>query len=211
MKKFTKKQPGFTFVELLFAIVVMGTMFSLALVVFIGMLRFYVFAGTVRQNQENSRNVLTSISKEIRFGELLVPNTSQLSGNSVCVYNNDTNKTVLIEFSSNTIKKYESKSTFATLALAKTQLSSSACSISDTQSDIYNLLPPNSYVVSFNINLTRGAKSEAFTDVAAVTINLVNITKSSNSVLVDGNKCNPKDIYCNSLTLNTAVGIRGGE
>ena len=80
-----RTRPGFTFIELLFAIVVMGTMFALALVVFVGMLRFYVFAGSVRTNQENARNVLDTISRDVRFGQLIEPSGSG-SSTTLCVY-----------------------------------------------------------------------------------------------------------------------------
>ena len=89
-----KKQPGFTFIELLFAIVVMGVMFSLALVVFVGMLRFYVFAGSVRQNQENGRNVLDTITREARFAKLVTPTQAGQTTNKLCFFDPNTKKII---------------------------------------------------------------------------------------------------------------------
>lgn len=218
MKRTTKKKPGFTFVELLFAIVVMGTMFSLALVVFTRMLSFYVFAGSVRQNQENSRNLLDSISREIRFGQLLTPSDTAPTQAEICIYSPESKKTLLYKFESNQINKYESKITFETYKAALDNIgvgTATACNPSpDTNISIKSSLLASSSVkvVGFNVIRTQGAKSQAFTTAKAVTINLKSITKSStNPPLVGGVDCANNDIYCNSLILNTAINIKGGN
>ena len=52
MKILRKHQSGFTFVELIFAITIMGSMLAIAMVVVIGTLRFYVFSNQVRQSNQ---------------------------------------------------------------------------------------------------------------------------------------------------------------
>lgn len=198
------KKSGFTFVELLFAIVVMGTMFGLALTVFIGMLRFYVFANTVRQNQENSRNILDTISRDVKFGKLLIPYQSSPSATQLCVYSPESNKTILYSLSNGNITKYTSNSVFATFAEAVTQRGSGSCSTTNSTSATLTLT--NTKVLTFNVNFTDGANNKAFTDVASATIEFVNITGKD----VNGN-CITSDIYCNKLTLNTAINFRGGD
>ena len=87
MKNNTKhsKNQGFTIIELMFAIVILGGMLSLTMVIIVGMLRFYVFAGQVRKNQANGRETLDSITREIRFGKLISPSGSAATSD-VCVF-----------------------------------------------------------------------------------------------------------------------------
>lgn len=202
------KKSGFTFVELLFAIVVMGTMFGLALTVFIGMLRFYVFANSVRQNQENSRNILDTISRDIKFGKLLLPASSDNSiSNKLCVYSPETNRTVLYERDPVSRKLYKYTSSdppFPTFQDAKNALPASACSKNASTKAEISL--SNTQVIAFETAFVGGASTVAYLDVASVTIKFVNITGRA-----DGDNCMTSDIYCNKLTLNSAINIRGGD
>jgi prepilin-type N-terminal cleavage/methylation domain-containing protein len=219
MSKFIKKHPGFTFVELLFAIVVMGILFSIALVVFVGMLRFYVFAGSVRQNQENGRNVLDSITRDIRFGQLLYPTTFSATGEQrVCIYNPQSKYMTGYYYDSSvnpkTLKKVTSNSAYQSFNEAKTAnntvitpTANSVCSGSDTASDI---LAKNMYPTGFNVIKTKGADPnvDIYGNIAAVTIEFSFITQTAGSV---GSVCEVRNIYCSKITYNTAVELRGGD
>jgi prepilin-type N-terminal cleavage/methylation domain-containing protein len=211
MRIMRKKQPGFTFVELLFAIVVMGTMFSLALVVFVGMLRFYVFAGTVRQNQENGRNVMDSISRDIRFEQLVYPNATTNSSSTLCVYNPNTQKLTGYDFdaTANTVNKYTPATVYATLNDAKTAANINSAAACKTGAAT-NILAENMWAVGFNVLRTIGASPNIDTsgNVQAVTIRFDFITKPTKPT---GVNCDARDIYCNKITYNTAVSPRGAN
>lgn len=195
-------RPGFTFIELLFAIVVMGTMFALALVIFVGMLRFYVFAGSVRTNQENARNVLDTISRDVRFGQLIEPSGPGVIS-TLCVYKK-TDRTVV---------KYERQSGSRVI-----NKSTSAATYNSAPADCTTLTvdfgPPksvfntNATAAAFRIYRVNGAGTTAYPGVLSVTIKLQVITGTP---AIGGVTCASNNIYCNDLTLNTAVNIRGSQ
>jgi len=190
-----RTRPGFTFIELLFAIVVMGTMFALALVVFVGMLRFYVFAGSVRTNQENARNVLDTISRDVRFGQLIEPSGSG-SSSTLCVYKKADRKVVRYVLTGGAINKSTSTDNYDSAP--------ANCIIDfDAAQSVFNT---RATATAFEVVKVRGAVPTVYTAVSSVTIRLQVIT--GNPV---GGVCITKDIYCNSLTLNTAVNIRGSQ
>lgn len=193
---------GFTFIELLFAIVVMGTMFALALVVFVGMLRFYVFAGSVRTNQENARNVLDTISRDVRFGQLIEPSAAVPTGNTLCVYKKADRTVVKYEkpFASNVINKYTSGATYDS---APANCATTTVTNFGTAQSVFNT---RATATVFDVMKVAGSKPTAYPGVLSVEIRLQIITGNS----VNGS-CATKDIYCNSLTLNTAVNIRGSQ
>lgn len=56
---------GFTLIELLFATIILGVMLTMAITTFIGVFRFYNWAGTTRVNQQNSRQIMDDISRLI--------------------------------------------------------------------------------------------------------------------------------------------------
>lgn len=196
-------RPGFTFIELLFAIVVMGTMFALALVVFVGMLRFYVFAGSVRTNQENARNVLDTISRDVRFGQLIVP-LDLNSSSTLCVYKKADRTVVKYEklSSSNVINKSTSAATYDS---APADCATTTVTNFGTAQSVFNT---NAKAAAFEVIKVGGAGTTAYTGVLSVTIKLQVITGTP---VTGTNTCATKDIYCNSLTLNTAVQFRSGD
>ena len=56
---------GFTLIELLFATIILGVMMTMTITTFIGVFRFYTWAGTTRINQQNSRQIMDDISRLI--------------------------------------------------------------------------------------------------------------------------------------------------
>ncbi len=59
------KTKGFTLIELLFATIILGVMLTMTITTFIGVFRFYTWAGTTRVNQQNSRQIMDDISRLI--------------------------------------------------------------------------------------------------------------------------------------------------
>ena len=197
-------RPGFTFVELLFAIVVMGTMFALALVVFVGMLRFYVFAGSVRTNQENARNVLDTISRDVRFGQLIEPSAAVSTGNTLCVYKKADRTVVKYEklSGSNVINKSTSAATYDS---APANCATATVTDFGTAQSVFNT---RAQATAFVVTKVGGARATVYSGVLSVAIRLQVITGTP---VTGTDSCASNNIYCNSLTLNTAVNIRGSQ
>lgn len=208
MKRFMhNKKPGFTFIELILAITIMGIMFSLVLTVIVGMLRFYVFAGSIRQNQENGRNILDSIVRDIKFGTILTP-SNYVTTNSVCVIKPDN---TLTKYYQNNFAIYKTVYTFDSV------ITPTACPADDAS------LPDNIRIKSgpsqisldrmkvyqndFSFTRAEGSNPAAYKNITSVVINFKFFT--GNPVDTgDSGRCLTNDIYCGSLQLNTAVSIR---
>lgn len=202
--KHNTQQLGFTLLELLFAIMLMGVMLSIALVAVIGMLRFYVFSNQVRQNQENGRNMLDTMTREIRFGKLLYPKDTIPKSDRVCIMDKSNNRLIQYQFSAPNLLR----STFSyTSTTPPTDCTTGGGAILVTPAKKVNL--EKMRVVAFESTKTKGADIEVNTDVAAVLLKLSYITGQPDPT--DASKCKIADIYCSNLVLNTAVNIRGKE
>ncbi len=204
MSKVSKKQPGFTFVELMFAIVVLGVMLSITMSVVIGMLRFYTFANTVRQNQENGRNILDTMSRDLRFGKLITPVDGKTPTNDVCIVTQTQDGRRGIRYYVSSLKLFKAQWDIAT---------PSDPTIADCNSQTgkaVNLTRMN--ITDFQVLRTKGALTSTGDPTAsAVTIKLTFLTGTKYLTGTDGITCIPADIYCNSLTYNTSVNLRQSQ
>ena len=204
MKILRKHQSGFTFVELIFAITIMGSMLAIAMVVVIGTLRFYVFSNQVRQNQENGRNIVDTMTRELRFGELVIPSAtgSPLSPlQEICIVD-DTNKQ-LIDY-----KRVGPNLVRTTLSYSPGFLSCDEDLNPAKLTKIITSGPINldkMKVSNFSVVRTSGARG-GNGKASAVTIGLSYTTGLPKT---DG-KCATGNIYCSGLTLNTAINLRAG-
>ena len=203
MKILRKHQSGFTFVELIFAITIMGSMLAIAMVVVIGTLRFYVFSNQVRQNQENGRNIVDTMTRELRFGELVIPSATGSPSPRICIVD-DTNKQ-LIDYKLDTVKG----------DLVRTTLSYSpgflSCDEDLNPAKLTKIITSGPInldkmkVSNFSVVRTSGARG-GNGKASAVTIGLSYTTGLPEA----GGKCATGNIYCSGLTLNTAINLRGG-
>lgn len=202
MKKTPKTQPGFTFVELMFAIVVLGTMLSLTMSIFVGMLRFYTFSNQIRQNQQNGRNILDSMDREIRFSQLVdaaVKNDPGVKSDYLCVYNESQRKAIKYYKAPNSYNLKKLEFTASELAVAK-----SGCE-NQTDGKIVNLA--NMKVDVFEVVKTQGAAFSDKASTGAVKIRLSFVTGNA-SADAAGLYCETRNIYCNKLEYNTVVNLR---
>jgi prepilin-type N-terminal cleavage/methylation domain-containing protein len=62
---------GFTLIELLFAMALLGFMLTITVTTFIGVFRFYNWSNYTRQTQQQSRNLVETITREIRFQKVV--------------------------------------------------------------------------------------------------------------------------------------------
>ena len=201
MKILRKHQSGFTFVELIFAITIMGSMLAIAMVVVIGTLRFYVFSNQVRQNQENGRNIVDTMTRELRFGELVMPSATGSPPSRICIVD-DTNKQ-LIDY-----KLDDTNLVRTTLSYSPGFLSCDEDLNPAKLTKIITSGPINldkMKVSNFSVVRTSGARG-GNGKASAVTIGLSYTTGLPKT---DG-KCATGNIYCSGLTLNTAINLRAG-
>jgi len=69
---------GFTLVELLFSIAILGFMLTITLSTFIGVFRFYNWSKTTRTTQQSARDTLDIITREVRSGKVFTINSDKL-------------------------------------------------------------------------------------------------------------------------------------
>ena len=201
MKILRKHQSGFTFVELIFAITIMGSMLAIAMVVVIGTLRFYVFSNQVRQNQENGRNIVDTMTRELRFGELVMPSATGSPPSRICIVD-DTNKQ-LIDYKLDGTNLVRTTLSYSPGFLSCDEDTTSAKLTKIITSGPINL--DKMKVSNFSVVRTSGARG-GNGKASAVTIGLSYTTGLPKT---DG-KCATGNIYCSGLTLNTAINLRAG-
>lgn len=206
-----KQKPGFSLIELLFAITVLGVMLSIVLNVVVGMLRFYTFSNKIRENQQNGRNVLDSMVRDIRSGRLVLPATEQPNNQSrLCIADEKSKK--LTVYSIVDPNKPEA-------SLGRTQYSYldqelenvRACDGSGGAVVIGNpvarMTSRDMTITGFNVNRIAGAPGTSKERGSAVAITL---QYGTGSLKADGS-CSAGDIFCATLNLTTAVNMRGGR
>ena len=207
MKNNTKhsKNQGFTIIELMFAIVILGGMLSLTMVIIVGMLRFYVFAGQVRKNQANGRETLDSITREIRFGKLISPSGSTAT-QEVCVFDKSNNRVVLYRQTGTKLTK--------TIYTYNSNVDPVNCndvaggSLAGKTKEVKDINLSKMFVTKFDITKTQGASFEVNKNAAAVIINYQFLTGAPDA---SGTACETKNIFCSKLGYQTAINLRSGD
>jgi prepilin-type N-terminal cleavage/methylation domain-containing protein len=209
MKKIMKNnnKSGFTIIELMFAIVVLGGMLSLTMVVIVGMLRFYVFANSVRQNQANGRETLDLIGRDVRFGRLISP-TGTAEASEICVFTESDRKIVQFKLGSDPESPYD-----LTKKVYKWNLLTNPtdCVLSEDNSTLENTTKLNlnrMRIVKFGVTKTQGASFEVNDKAAAIIINYEFLTGNANS---SGTACDSNNIYCSKLGYDTVINLRAGD
>jgi len=176
-----KTTQGFTIVELLIAISVMGIMSALTTAVVVSTIRFYAFTNNFRQNQQAGRNILDTITTDTRFGELIT--VTPVTTDSLCVrFRGDNNKTLFYKwnpFTKNLIR-FINYTNSCTSTGAFTKLNPDTMQVS--QFVVQEVKPP----------LGGG-------NVTSVVISLEFVTGGS------GANCPATNIYCNKSILTTAI------
>lgn len=201
MKK-RKNQPGFTLLELLFAIIVLGVMMSIVLTTIIGMLRFYTFANTVRENQQNARNIIDSLAREVRFGTLVMPQSNP--GSILCVADTKNKRLTKYALLNNSIVR--TQYSYANSQLTEGEECNESSGLTVISENVA-VTTPKMFIKSFEVIRTEGAQFATNTDVAAVIVRMSYRTGSVD----DSGDCKPGNIYCSPLNLETAINIRGGD
>jgi prepilin-type N-terminal cleavage/methylation domain-containing protein len=194
-----KQQPGFTILELTFAIVVIGVMMGIVLTTIIGMLRFYTFSATVRQNQAAGRQVMDDIGRQVRFATLIEPSGATPSA-TLCVADVKNQKLYRYAVVSEAVQK-------TTLDYTGTTVPGN-CNTggSVTQTTQSNITPASMHVRRLDFQKTGGARIVVDQDVAGLVVSLGFVNGTADPVT--GN-CVAGDIYCSRLDFTTSLNIRG--
>ncbi|GDX62752.1 hypothetical protein LBMAG34_2860 [Candidatus Saccharibacteria bacterium] len=202
-----KKQAGFTIIELMFAIVVLGGMLALTMVVIVGMLRFYVFAGQVRKNQANGRETLDLVSRDVRFGKLISPVGADKT-NEICVFTSSDRKIIKIKLGQKTDEPYNLYRTVYDYKLLENPTDCTLNADNSTQVSQTKLNLDRMRVAKFDITKTQGASFEVNKGAAAIIIDYEFLTGSPNST---GVACDSNNIYCSKLGYDTVINLRAGD
>ncbi len=203
MKK--RSQPGFTVLELTFAIVVIGIMMAIVLSTIVGMLRFYNFASVIRINQAAGRQVMDDITRQIRFSTIIEPKTTDPNDKTaLCAADTKNQKLLSYRYDAPTQSVIKTTMSYGGTAIPANcdPHGSSIISVDNTST----ITPATMHVTGIKFTRTAGARISANPNITAIIVDLSFI----NGTAGPGGVCRNGDIYCSQLHFNTAVNIRGG-
>jgi len=105
--KITFNKRGFTLIEHLFSVIILGFMLTICLSTFVGIFRFYTWSSTTRTTQSTARQAMDIISRDVSSGSL---NISASTSSEICIKNSTSTSE---KISVNTNKQLQ-KQTFST-------------------------------------------------------------------------------------------------
>lgn len=194
-------QTGFTLIELLFATVLLGIMLTIAISTFIGVFRFYVWAGTTRDNQASSRQLMDDISRNIASRKI----------NSVEDLNGDpsTFEAICLDQAAGStdgpIKIYLDEGT--KLVKIQKYLANPSCT-SPLLGNSQTISNTNMKVSVLKFNIIYGAYNHSEPpDFVYKKSAVIDMTVTNGNVDVSG-ECNPTDNFCDQAKFTTAVSER---
>lgn len=207
MKKKNTHSSGFTLIELLFATAILGFMLTITLTTFIGVFRFYVWSGVTRTNQSASRELLSTITRDVAERNIVsVGNTINGQNTSVCLAQTTPGSTIT------TIKLEQAGTT-----ITSTQYSDNTCSspIAGTTVVISN---PTMNVSSLGFEKIDGALNNPLLSSPDPSQQLllrsslqIRLTTTNGTVDTTTGKCRPADSFCDQSSYVTAVTERQGS
>jgi prepilin-type N-terminal cleavage/methylation domain-containing protein len=184
-----KYTQGFTLIELVFATTLLGIMLTLILSTFIGVFRFYVWAGTTRVNQEYSRQLIDDISRTIQSKKI-----TSVGASSICLSNYDTEPigSTKIQLDGTVVNNYSYSVIDCSGAATSTKVISN----------------PNMKVNILNFVIIYGAYNNV--EPAATLKKSATIQMTTTNGVVDPTtlKCRVGDNFCDQATFNTAASER---
>lgn len=190
-RQLTKNTQGFTLIELVFATTLLGIMLTLILSTFIGVFRFYVWAGTTRVNQEYSRQLIDDISRTIQTKKITSVGAAP---SNICLSNYDTEPigSTKIQLDGTVVNNYSYNTIDCTGAVVSTKAISN----------------PNMKINTLNFVMIYGAYNNV--EPAATLKKSTTIQMTTTNGIVDPTtlKCRVGDNFCDQATFNTAVSER---
>ncbi len=188
MKNKTYSQKGFTLVELLFSIAILGFMLTITLSTFIGVFRFYNWSKTTRTTQQSARDSLDIITREVRAGKIASVAQTQLCINRTdgFIYNNQQVRSELISLNSSGQFQIQYIDTINCPAL------------DDNRIGMVVISSPNVQISDLKFSLVLGPTPATTPKSVIIFFEVINGTP------VDG-KCLPTDNFCDQAAFTTAV------
>lgn len=192
-----KTHQGFSIIELLIAISIMGVMSALTTAVIVATIRFYAFTNNFRQNQQAGRNIMDTIASDTRFGELTAPSPgASIAGIKLCV-----------KFRGEMTITYFLDSNYDLIRAMDPANGQYACQTNGQAGTwgLTKLNPPNMQVAQFKVTRIE-APSPAAGNATSAKIQLNFITGNGIST-ASGLVCAANNIYCSQSTLITAISL----
>jgi len=182
---------GFTMIELLFSTAILGFMLSMTIITFIGVFRFYVWAGTIRTNQSSARELMDTITREIASKKIL-----STSGSSICLVDPSQDipsTSVQILREGTTVKRnlYSSSGACSGGAISES-ISNPSLRVTELVFVKIDGAVNNPYVTGPNSSLLHRS--------ATIKMTIVNGTPDKGT-----KKCKPADNFCDVANYSTAV------
>lgn len=191
------KPQGFTLVELLFATAILGFMLSITLITFIGVFRFYIWAGTTRTSQESARQLLDDMTREIAAKKII---SARTNGSTLCMSDPD----------------IANPTSYTAIQLLGTQVqiltfTDDQCTLLDNTAPVTIISNPNLNVTQLDFTIVSGAVNGFGTLISNPNASLVHKSATINMTITNGlvdpatQACRPGDNYCDVAGYNTAV------
>lgn len=184
---------GFTLIEFLFATALLGFMLSMTIVTFIGVFRFYIWAGTTRTNQASARQVMDTMTREIASHRIV-----SAAANSICLVDPNTpspttSKAILLN-DSNVIETQDYSDGTCSTAVGDAKI------ISNDNLKVTSLVFT---LVTESISPTRNSgNSLAFRQSAIINMSITNNSPGGSLT------CSPGDNFCDQADFLTAISER---
>ncbi len=195
MSKKIIQNKGFTLIELLFSIALIGFMLTIMLTTFIGVFRFYNWSKTTRNTQVVARDVLDTITKEVRSGKIV-----SASGSSMCINRTDGYIVNGTQVKTEVISVVSSQFQIEYYS----DVSVANCNKLTQIGSPVPISPPNVKISNSKFSLVTGPKLPTGSNIIQPKSVVVSFTVVNGKVAADG-KCAPGDNFCDLATFTTAV------
>lgn len=180
---------GFTIIELVFATTLLGIMLTLILSTFVGVFRFYVWAGTTRVNQEYARQLVDDISRTIQTKKIYSATTGSICLNNYVTDPIGSTKIELV----GTVVNYNNYNVY---------------DCSGAASSIQAVSNPNLKINNLNFTKVYGAYNNSEPDTGLKNSAIIYLKTTNGIVDPATTKCRLGDNFCDQAEFITAVSER---
>ena len=194
----TSGQKGFTLIEHLFSIIILGFMLTIVMTTFVGVFRFYVWSTTTRNNQAYARQTLDTVTREISSHRIYYDTATKTNPDTaICLVDpNDPNPTLseAISFTNSTVVIEQHNNGTCTSVI-----SGSTKVISNPNMNVLSdVLKSNFMLINNSIN--NSYNPQGYHKSVVINMTVVNGVLSSST-----NSCRSGDVFCDKSVFVTAT------